>query len=160
MPKLKKDQVINRSLADVLSSEQRLPNDIPVKKFFLVLDNGLVIYLMPYGLNIIKIVPSNANWERNEDVKRCLNRKIISVITDSCFYPPASDDADLRNPPYDDVYVILDHDLWIANRFFENGENSLTIESSNELYNLSEQYFDYWTRDKINLENVIRVIAP
>lgn len=156
MSKLKQDQVINRVLVDILSSEQRLPNDISVKDFFLVLDNKLVIHLMPYGLRIVAQVPSSANLERNKDVKRCLKRKITSVITDSSFYHPACDDDDLRNPPYDDVYIILDHAIWMANRFFENGENSLTVESSIELYNLSEHYFDYWTRDEINLKKVIR----
>lgn len=49
---------------------------------------------------------------------------------------------------------ILQGRTWIADRFFERGENALAAGGIEDLRDLSCAYFDYWTRDSIRIESL------
>lgn len=154
MTKLTEGDVIGQQIKSVRTCYRQLGSRTQVEDIFLVLDSGLILELLPDG---IRVADANRGFTRAtlaQNGEDCLGRTITMVVTDENFYPAASIDDERRNPPYDDVYIILDGEIWIANRFFENGENSLTVETLDELYELSDHYYSYWDRNEVSLRNL------
>lgn len=157
MEALLKSDVIGKKIVDVTYREQRVTNSGIVRDYFFVLDSNFLFQLLQFGLRFICEIPVNINKDRSRDTIRYLYKKITAVITDSHFYPPASADKSLSNPPYDDVYIILDNVLCIANRFFENMENAVVILEKQELLEFGYRYFDYWTQEEVQIESLFNI---
>lgn len=156
MSSLKQSEVVGTTVTDVLCTDQELAAGGVVRAFYLVLDTGTPIQLLPFGLRVEDRMPQVAVADRSREARLCVGRQITAVITDSRQYRPAHVDRSLENPPYDDVYLVLDCQIWVANRFFENGENSLTVDGKDELLQLSDEYYDYWTRERVDLDSAFQ----
>lgn len=154
MSALKQSEVVGTTVTEVMCTDQKLAAGGVVRAFYLVLDTGRSMQLLPFGLRVQDQMPRLAVAERSREARLCVGRQITAVITDSREYRPAHVDRSLENPPYDDAYLVLDRQIWVANRFFENGENSLTADGKDELLPLSDEYYDYWTRERVDLEGV------
>lgn len=156
MSALKQSEVVGKTVTEVLCTDQELAAGGVVRAFYLVLDTGTPIQLLPFGLRVEDRTPQSAVADRSREARLCVGRQITAVMTDSRHYPPAHVDRRLENPPYDDVYLVLDRHIWVANRFFENAENSLTVDGRDELLQLSDEYYDYWTRERIDLDSALQ----
>ena len=154
MKKLIKKSVLGQRITEITYTEQSLLSFGIVKNYFLLLESKLIIQLLPFGLRAINDRPQQTILDQSNEAQQCLNKIITAVVTDTCFYSPASIDELLQNPPYDDVCLILNKAFWMANRFFINTENSLTIDNKEELQQISKHYFDYWTREEVCLDNL------
>lgn len=156
MRSLKQSEVVGTTVTEVLCTDQKLAAGGFVRAFYLVLDSGTPIQLLPFGLRVEDRMPQLAVTDRSREARLCVGRQITAVITDSRKYRSAHVDRSLENPPYDDAYLVLDRQIWVANRFFENGENSLTVDGKDELLQLSDEYYDYWTRERVELGRLLR----
>lgn len=153
---LKQSEVVGTTVTEVLYTDHELADGGVVRAFYLVLDTGTSIQLLPFGLSVEDRIPQFAVTDRSREARLCVGRQITAAITDSREYRPAHVDRSLENPPYDDVYLVLDRQIWVANRFFENIENSLTVDGKDELLQLSDEYYDYWTRERVDLKELLR----
>ncbi len=156
MSALKQSEVVGTTVTEVLCTDHELAAGGVVRAFYLVLDTGTPIQLLPFGLRVEDRTPQSAVADRSREARLCVGRQITAVITDSREYRPAHVDRSLENPPYDDAYLVLDRQIWVANRFFKNAENSLTVDGRDELVQLSDDYFDYWTRERIDLDSAFQ----
>lgn len=156
MSALKQSEVVGTTVTEVLCTDQELAAGGVVTAFYLVLDTGTPIQLLPFGLRVEDRTPQSAVADRSREARLCVGRQITAVITDSREHRPAHVDRSLENPPYDDAYLVLDRQIWVANRFFENAENSLTVDGKDELLQLSEEYYDYWTRERVDLDSAFQ----
>lgn len=156
MRALKQSEVVGKTVTEVLCTAQKLAAGGVVRTFYLVLDTGTPIQLLPFGLRVERQTPQSAVADLSHEARLCVGRQITAVITDSRHYPQAHVDSRVQNPPYDDVYLVLDRQIWVANRFFENAENSLTADGKDELLKLSDEYYDYWTRERVDLDSAFQ----
>ena len=122
--------------------------------YFLVLDTGRLIQLVPYGLRAVEGIPPGAAPCQSGEVAKYMHALIVAVLTDECSHHPASEDPLLRSPPYDDVVILFDNGAWIANRITCNGESVMAVEGLAELVPLSERWFDYWSRDCVDVARI------
>jgi hypothetical protein len=155
MRALDQSEIVGKRVTEVLGIEEQLTAGGAYTAFYLVLDTGTTIQLLPFGLRVEQQTPPSAVPHPSEEARFCVGRQITAVITDSREYRPAHEDRSLENPPYDDVYLILDRKMWVANRFFLNPENALSIDGRDELVQLSNDYFDYWTRERVDLKGLL-----
>lgn len=155
MSALKECEVVGTTVMEVLCTDQELATGGVVRAYYLVLDTGIPIQLLPFGLRVEAQMPQSAVADMSREARLCVGRQITATITDSRAYHPAHMDKSLANPPYDDAYVVLDRQIWVANRFFANAENSLTVDGKDELLQFSDAYYDYWTRERVDLKLII-----
>lgn len=155
MVRLDKNDIVGKCISLVFTCEKNLSDGFPVTEIYLLLDTGLILQLLPYGVRPLLHMPDRVKEDKSTAINNVIRAKITNVVTDDNYYHDAINDKTLSDPPYDDVYVILDNGRWIANRFFENGENALITEENEELSKLSDKYYDYWNRCEVIFDEQI-----